>query len=123
MKYVALLTAATLLRSGEATPSATMRFMEHLHGSDAGSPTSSTPDGLYGERRKKTRHQYLPARHLSITNAGLAARRDGPRNREREREMGGIFVENDHPRNEALIWLAARDAFASSPYARSRGGK
>lgn len=50
MKYVALLTAATLLRPGEATPSATMRFMEHLHGAEGGgSSTPSTPDGLYGK--------------------------------------------------------------------------
>lgn len=46
MKCVALLTAATLLRPGEASPSATMRFMEHLHGSEAGSP-------IYGKSQKK----------------------------------------------------------------------
>eukprot|EP00178_Gracilaria_changii_P001865 TRINITY_DN12652_c0_g1_i1.p2 TRINITY_DN12652_c0_g1~~TRINITY_DN12652_c0_g1_i1.p2 ORF type:complete len:105 (+),score=16.14 TRINITY_DN12652_c0_g1_i1:41-355(+) len=51
MKYVAFLTAATLLRPGEATPSATMRLMEHLHGSEVGSPASSTPDGLYVSKR------------------------------------------------------------------------
>lgn len=48
MKYLFSLTALTVVA---ATPSATMRFMEHVHGSERGSSTSPTQDSLYGKRR------------------------------------------------------------------------